>query len=65
MVDDIDIWRAAKLMIHRHGADATTAAAMRADAMLKENDAAGVVTWKQIVRAIEELQRPRTNDAVH
>jgi hypothetical protein len=65
MVDDIDIWRAAKLMIDRYGTDAATAAAIRADAMLHENDDAGVVTWKQIMRAIEELQRPRTNDAVH
>jgi hypothetical protein len=65
MGDDIDIWRAAKLMIERHGGDAAAAAATRADAMLKENDLAGVITWKQIVRAIEELQRPRTDDAVH
>ncbi len=52
-------------MIDCDGPDAATAAAMCADAMLKESDEADVVTWKQIMRAIEELQRPRTNDAVH
>jgi hypothetical protein len=31
MVDDPDIWRAANLLVKRHGVDAVMAAAQRAD----------------------------------
>lgn len=38
-VTDIDIWRVANLLIKRHGADAGTIAAQRADELLAKGDA--------------------------
>jgi hypothetical protein len=34
MIADIDIWRAANILVKRHGADARIAAAQRADELL-------------------------------
>lgn len=55
-VDEIDIYRAAKLLINQYGADAPVQAAMRADAMTERGDMAGAAMWKRVVRAIAELQ---------
>ena len=38
MVSDLDIWRAANLLIRKHGADAELEAAKRADLMLDRGD---------------------------
>ena len=57
---DIDIYRFAKLLIAQHAADAATHAAMRVVAMLEQGDMDGQAVWKRIVRAVEELQGPRT-----
>ena len=58
MISDIDIWRAAILLIQRHGADAEIEAAKRADQMLERGDLDGQTVWKQIRRATVELQAP-------
>ena len=58
MISDIDIWRAATLVIRRHGEDAEIEAAKRADQMLERGDLDGHATWKQITRAIVALQAP-------
>ena len=39
MAQDVDIWRAAKLLIDQHGVDASANAAGRADLLLEEEDA--------------------------
>jgi triphosphoribosyl-dephospho-CoA synthetase len=54
---DLDIWRAAQLMVKRYGEDAAIQAGMRADDLLAEGDVDGAATWRAIIRAIEELQR--------
>jgi hypothetical protein len=59
MVSDLDIWRAANLLIRKHGSDAELEAAKRADLMLDRGDDAGRLLWARIRRAIEELQAPR------
>ena len=59
MTSDLDIWRAADLMIRRHGANAELDAANRADLMLDRGDDDGRLLWMRIRRAIEELQSPR------
>ncbi len=40
---------------------------MRADATLKAGDPDGYAMWKQILRAVEELQgtAPKSGEAVH
>ena len=59
MIDDPDIFRAAKLLIDQHGDDAAMRAAQRADGLLEEGDVDGAAVWRQILEAIEELQRGR------
>ena len=59
MIDDPDIFRAAKLMIDQHGEDAATRAAQRADELLNDGDIEGSGVWRRILEAIGELQRSR------
>ena len=59
MVPEIAIWRAANLLIRRHGADAELEPAKRADLMLDRGDAAARLLWIRIRRAIEAMQAPR------
>jgi hypothetical protein len=59
MVLEIDIWRAAELLIRRHGANAELEAAKRADLMLDRGDDGGRLLWMRIRRATEALQAPR------
>ena len=56
MIPDHDIWRAANLLVRKHGADAELVAARRADEMLERGDRNGQLVWLRIMRAIVELQ---------
>jgi hypothetical protein len=56
MISDLDIWRAANLLIREHGDDAEIVAARRADEMLERGDHDGQRVWLRIRRAIAELQ---------
>ncbi len=57
MTSDLDIYRSAQALVKQHGQDASIEAAMKADTMLEAGDLDGVVAWKRILRAVEELQR--------
>jgi hypothetical protein len=58
MVDDPDIWRAATLLLKRHGAqDAAGAAAKRAEELAADGDLEGYAVWKRILAAVSELAR--------
>jgi len=59
MINDPDIFDAAKLLIDRHGEDAALRAAERADGLLAEGDPDGSGVWHRILEAIEELTRKR------
>jgi hypothetical protein len=59
VIDDPDILRAAKLMIDQHRDEASRRATRRADDLEKGGDSSGCAIWRQIVTAIEELQRGR------
>ena len=61
MISDLDIYRAAKLLIDQHGEDAPIRAADRADELLQDGDGdtEGAAIWRAIMSAIEELQRDR------
>ena len=56
-IADIDIWRAAALLIQRHGRDAAIIAAQRADEYLASGDVDGQAIWKRIVEAILAFPR--------
>lgn len=59
MIDDPDIFRAAKLLIDQHGEDAAIRAAQRTDALLEEGDVDGALVWRRILGTIDELHRGR------
>jgi hypothetical protein len=63
MTPDIDIWRAATLLIKQHGENAEIVAAQRADLMLERGDHDGRLVWLRIKRAIVELQGAPTGSA--
>lgn len=58
MVDELDIWRSAHLLIEKHGDEAELAAALRADELLARGDVDGERTWRRIRKAILKLCRP-------
>jgi hypothetical protein len=61
MVSHLDIWRAANLLIRKHGANAELEAAKRADLMLDRADSEGQHLWARIRRAIEARRPGRLN----
>ena len=66
MIADIDLWRAAKLLVDRYGDEAGIEAANRADAMLDKDDLEGKAVWLRTdPRCREELQNTRPAGPVH
>ena len=56
MIDELDIWRSAYLVIEKHGDGAELAASLRADELLANGDVEGERTWRRIYAAIVKLQ---------
>ncbi len=67
MTPDLDLYRAASVIIKQYGEDAPIHAAMRADATLEAGDLDGYAVLKRILRAVEELQgtAPKSGETVH
>ena len=68
MVDDLDIYRSANLLIDKHGEDAPIFAAQQADKCLEAGDLDGKGTWMRVIGAIKELldqQPPGSNTPLH
>ena len=67
MISDLDIYRAANVIIEQYGKDAQIHSTKRASAMLDKGDLGAYATWKRILRAVEELQsaKPKSGEAVH
>ncbi len=65
MIDDIDIYRSAKLLIDRYGDGATVEAMKRADALAAEGDTTGKVVWLRILEDVEQLQSTEPTGPVH
>ena len=65
MVDDLDIYRSARLLVDQHGDTAAIEAAQQADALLDAGDLDGYAAWKRIVRAVRELLSREPMGAVH
>jgi len=54
-ISDLDIYRAARLYMDKHGEEAPIHAAMKQDEMLEKGDMDGWAVWGRIVKATEEL----------
>jgi len=61
MPSDVDIYRAAHLMIHEHGGDAELEAATRANWMLQRGDRNELLTWFRIWRTIAVMRQAPTS----
>jgi hypothetical protein len=55
VIPEIDIWRAANLMLKRYGEKAFDASSMRADELAADGDRDGASTWRRITAAVEQL----------
>jgi hypothetical protein len=62
MTSEPDIWRSAHVLIREHGEEAFIEAAMRAYTMLERGNIEGCMAWKQILRAVVEIQREHPRD---
>lgn len=57
-ISDLDIHRAARLYIQRHGAGALTKAREMVEEMRRKSDAEGTDTWLRIIVAVGALGPP-------
>lgn len=64
-MEEIDIWRTAKILIDSHAEEAAMEAAMRADHALEDGNPDAVQVWTGVMRAIEDLQRPADGKTVN
>jgi hypothetical protein len=55
LMDDIETWRMADLLVKEFGDEAVFIASRRADAMLEQGDPGGFTEWLRVARAIETL----------
>ena len=65
MIPEIDIWRAAQLMIKRHGEKALDESAARADELALAGDDDGAATWRRIMGAVTQLANETPPGPVH
>ena len=64
-MDEKDIYRAAKLLIEKHGSMASLRASERSVELGEVRDVEGVQTWTAILRAVKELQETGPSGAMH
>ena len=60
MLSDVDIYRAAHLMMHEHGDGAELEAATQADRMFRRGDQSQLLTWFRIWRMIAVMRQAPT-----
>lgn len=66
-MEEIDIWRTAKILIDAHGDNAWLQAAQRADHALEDGNRDAESVWMRVLKAIEELQRqqPKPSESLN
>jgi hypothetical protein len=62
---EIDIWRAANLMLKRYGEKAFEESSMRADELAADGDRDGASTWRRITDAVVQLANNLPPGPVH
>jgi hypothetical protein len=55
MIPEIDIWRAANLMLKRYGENAEPESAARVDELAADGDLNGAAVWRRIMDTFAEL----------
>ena len=65
VVSEIDIWRAASLMLWWYGDTAEAESERRADELAADGDTAGVAVWRRIISAIGQLEDTTPREPMH
>jgi hypothetical protein len=65
MIPEIDIWRAASLMLKRYGEKALEESAARADELFAEQDHDGGAVWRRIIDAVRQLANTKPSGRPH
>ena len=65
MIPEIDIWRAAQLMLKRYGDNALEESAARANELALAGDDDGAATWRRIMAAVTQLVNKTPPSQVH
>jgi hypothetical protein len=65
MIPEINIWRAAQLMLKRYGDKAVEESAARADELATAGDDDGAATWRRITNAVGQLANDTPPGPVH
>ena len=65
MIPEIDIWRAANLMLKRYGEKALEESAASVDELAADGDHDGAMTWRRITDAVGQLANTTPPGPVH
>jgi hypothetical protein len=65
VIPEIDIWRAANLMLKRYGDEALEESAARADELAAQEDHNGAVVWRRITAAVGQLANQTPSGPLH
>jgi hypothetical protein len=65
VIPEIDIWRAATLMLKRYGDKALEQTATRAHELAADGDHDGADTWRRITAAVEQLANTTPPGPLH
>jgi hypothetical protein len=65
VIPEIDIWRAATLMLKRYGEKALEQSRTRIDELAADGDHDGADTWRRITTAVEQLANTTPTGPLH
>ena len=65
VIPEIDIWRAANLMLKRYGPKAVEESAARADELSAQDDYNGAAVWRRITDAVGQLANTTPSSRPH
>jgi hypothetical protein len=65
VIPEIDIWRAANLMLKRYGEKAEAECVTRTDELAAAGDYDGVAVWRRITDAVAQLANTTPTGPVH
>jgi hypothetical protein len=65
VVSELEIWRAANLLLERYGDNATAEGTARADALAEAGEREGAAVWRRITEAVAQLANKTPPGPVH
>ena len=65
VIPEIEIWRAANLMLKRYGGKALKESASRADELAAQDDYNGEAVWRRITDAVRQLANQTPAGPLH